>query len=57
MGTPYVCEGTIVRTKRDKEGRIIGIDRKHKLATIQVGKSVCSEKLENLRVVSYKGVE
>lgn len=57
MGTPYVCEGTIVRTKHGKEGRIIGIDRKHKLATIQVDKSVCSEKLENLRVVSYKGVE
>ena len=55
--TPYVCIGTIVTNRKGQEGRIIGVDRKHKLATVQVNKSVCSEKMEHLRVVSYKGVE
>lgn len=55
--TPYVCEGTTVKNRYGQEGKVIGVDRKNKLATVQVNKSVYSEKLEHLQVISYKGVK
>lgn len=54
---PYVCEGTIVKNRYGQEGKVIGVDRKNKLAAVQINKSICSEKLEHLQVISYKGVK
>lgn len=54
---PYVCEGTIVKTLNGREGRVVGVDRKNRIAVIYNGKTSYTEKLENIRVVSYKEVE
>lgn len=54
---PYVCEGTIVKSLVGREGKVIGVDRKNKIAVIHTGTTSYTEKLENLRVVSYKEVK
>lgn len=54
---PYVCEGTIVKTLSGRDGKIIGIDRKNKVAVIYNGRTSYTEKLENIRVISYKEVQ
>ena len=54
---PYVCEGTIVKTLNGRDGKVIGVDRKNKIAVIYSGKTSFTEKLENVRVVSYKEVK
>lgn len=53
----YVCEGTLVRTHNNREGKVIGVDRKTGIAVIKSGKTSCTEKLENLKVISYKEVK
>lgn len=50
---PYVCEGTIVKTLNGREGKVVGV----RIAVIYNGKTFYTEKLENIRVVSYKEVE
>lgn len=57
MATPYVCNGTLVKTLTGREGEIICVDRKNKIAYLRVGMAVRSEKLDHLRVISYKGVK
>lgn len=54
---PYVCKGTIVKTLNGRDGKVIGVDRKNKIAVIYSGKTSFTEKLENVRVVSYKEVK
>lgn len=54
---PYVCEGTTVKTLTGRNGRIIGVDRKNKIAVIYNGTTSYTEKLKNIKVISYKGVE
>lgn len=56
---PYICEGTIVRfVNSGKQGHVLGVDRQNKLAAVvDTSNCVCSEKIENLEVVSYKGVQ
>ena len=54
---PYICEGTIVKTLSGREGKIIGVDRKNKLATLYNGFTSCTERLENIEVVSYREVK
>ena len=53
----FVCEGTIVKTLNGREGKVVGVDRKNRIAVIYNGKTSYTEKLENIRVVSYKEVE
>lgn len=53
---PYVCEGTIIKTLSGRDGKIVGVDRKNKIAVIYNGKTSFTEKLENIRVISYKEV-
>lgn len=53
---PYVCEGTVIKTNNNREGYVIGVDRVHKTVVIYTGKTSFTEKLENVHVVSYKGV-
>lgn len=53
---PYVCEGTIVKTLSGRDGKVVGVDRKHKIAVIYNGRTSYTEKLENIRVISYKEV-
>lgn len=53
---PFVCEGTTVKNRIGEEGKVIGVDRKNKLAAVQIGKKITSEKIEHLKVISYKGV-
>ena len=58
--TPYICEGTIVKTSTGREGKVIGVDRKTKIGVIWSGPStraVFTELLKNLEVVSYREVE
>lgn len=31
---PYVCEGTIVKTLNGRDGKVVGVDRKNKIAVI-----------------------
>lgn len=57
MGTPYVCEGTIIKTYNGREGKIIGVDRKHKVVVVTNGKISFTERLNNIKVVSYKEVK
>jgi hypothetical protein len=57
MMMPYVCEGTYIKTASGREGKVIGVDRKNKVALIHQGKTSYTEKLTNLSVVSYKEVE
>ena len=54
---PYVCEGTIVKTLNGRDGKIVGVDRKNKIAVIYNGKTSFTVKLENIRVISYKEVK
>lgn len=54
---PYVCEGTIIKTLSGRDGKIVGVDRKNKIAVIYNGKTSFTEKLENIRVISYKEVK
>ena len=54
---PYVCEGTIVKTLNGRDGKIVGVDRKNKIAVIYNGITSFTEKLENIRVISYKEVK
>lgn len=35
---PYVCEGTIVKTLNGREGKVVGVDRKNRIAVIYNGK-------------------
>lgn len=53
---PYVCEGTIIRTNNNREGSIVAVDRTKKIIVAYTGKTFFTEKLENVIVVSYKGV-
>lgn len=53
----YVCEGTIVKSTRGREGLVIGVDRTHQIVVIQSARTFFTEKLENLQVVSYKEVQ
>lgn len=57
MKMPYICEGTIVKSTYFNEGKVIGVDRKNKIAVIRCGMSFLTEKFENLKVVSYKEVK
>lgn len=54
---PYVCEGTMIRTNRNREGMVIGVDRENKIVLVRAGSTSFTERLENVSVVSYKGVE
>ncbi len=54
---PYVCEGTMVRTNYNREGFVVGIDRKNKIVLVRNGDTSFTEKLENVSVVSYRGIE
>lgn len=54
---PYVCEGTIVKTLNGRDGKIVGVDRKNKIAVIYNGKTSFTEKLESIRVISYREVK
>lgn len=54
---PYVCEGTIVKTISGRDGKIVGVDRKNKIVTVYNGTTSYTEKLENIRVISYKEVK
>lgn len=54
---PYICEGTIVKTNTGRDGKVVHVDRKNKVATIYSGTTWFAEMLENLKVVSYKEVE
>lgn len=56
---PYICDGTIVRfINSGKHGYIIGVDRENKIAAVVDTKNnISSEKIEDLEVVSYKGVK
>jgi hypothetical protein len=54
---PYICDGTIVKTANGREGRVIGIDRQNNLVTIHSKTGYYTEKIHDIEVVSYKGVE
>ncbi len=54
---PYVCEGTMVRTNHNREGFVIGIDQENKIVLVRAGSTSFTEKLENISVVSYRGIE
>ena len=54
---PYVCDGTIVRMKNGRTGKVICVDRNTKSAVVYTGKEFISTKIENLEVISYKDVE
>lgn len=59
--TPYICEGTIVKTSTGREGKVISVDRKIKIAVIGPNRPSArvafTELLKNLEVVSYREVE
>lgn len=54
---PYVCEGTMIRTHRDREGIVVGIDRENKTVVVRAGSAFFTEHLGNVKVVSYEEVE
>lgn len=54
---PYVCDGTIVRERDGRTGRVICVDRNTKIAVVYTGKAFISTKIENLEVISYKEVK
>lgn len=56
MRKPYICEGTIVRISKEREGQVICIDKTKAVAIIHSGCSFLTEKFENLQVVSYREV-
>lgn len=57
MGIPYICEGTIVKTKTGRHGKVVVIDTKRKIAIIRDGKISFPEATKTLKVVSYREVE
>ena len=50
---PYVCDGTIVRMRDGRTGKVICVDRNAKIAVVYTGKASISTKIENLEVISY----
>lgn len=54
---PYICDGTIVRVRDGRTGKVIFIDRNTKIAVVYTGKVFVSTKIENLEVISYKEVK
>lgn len=54
---PYVCDGTIVRVRDGRTGKVICVDRNTKIAVVYIGKASISTKIENLEVISYKEVQ
>ena len=54
---PYVCDGTIVRMKDGRTGKVICVDKNTKSAVVYTGKAFISTKIENLEVISYKEVK
>lgn len=52
----YICEGTHVKTADAREGVVHHVDRANRIAFIQSAHNFFSEHLDNLKVVSYKGV-
>lgn len=54
---PYVCDGTIVRVRDGRTGKVISVDRNTKIAVIYTGKASISTRIENLEVISYKEVQ
>lgn len=53
----YICEGIIVKCREGREGMVIKIDRKNKVALIRGHKNTFTEDMKNLTVLSYRGVE
>lgn len=51
----YICEGSIVRYGK-AEAKVIGVDYKSKLATIQIKNFYLVRDLRELQLVSYKEV-
>lgn len=54
---PYVCDGATVRTNDGREGKVLGVDRQNKIVVVHTGSSTIATKLENVVVISYKGVK
>jgi hypothetical protein len=54
---PYICEGTIVRTMRGREGKVVNINREIEVATIRCDSTYIFEKTNGLKVVSYGEVK
>lgn len=54
---PYVCDGTIVRMRDGRTGKVICVDRNTKIAIVYTGKASISTKIKNLEVISYKEVK
>ncbi len=55
----YICVGTHVVDKKNDQriGKVICVDRKAGVAIMQNGGGYWGERLKNLDVTSYKGVE
>lgn len=54
---PYVCDGTTVKMRDGRTGKVICVDRNIKIAVVYTGKAFISTKIENLEVISYKEVK
>ena len=54
---PYVCDGTTVKVRDGRTGKVICVDRNIKIAVVYTGKAFISTKIENLEVISYKEVK
>ena len=54
---PYVCDGTTVRVRDGRTGKVICVDRNIKIAIVYTGKAFISPKIENLEDISYTEVK
>lgn len=57
MITPYICNGTCVRTSDGREGMVVSAIRNSKVIVIREGKRIYTESKNNVVAVSYKNVE
>lgn len=54
---PYVCDGATVRMNNGREGKVLGVDRQNKIVAVHTGSSTVATRLDNVVVISYKGVK
>ncbi len=53
----YICVGTTVKSPCGRTGHVISVDRENKIAVVSANTRVFTEKINNLKVASYREVE
>lgn len=52
----YICVGAIMKDRNNRDVHVVSVDRKNKLAVVYAHGKYSTERFQDLRLVSYKGV-